>query len=64
MFEFVDGEWPKVEASIGKVTEKPLLDSPKQDLWVAQELTSNTQEAYNLLFMRWRYESGEFNDDH
>jgi hypothetical protein len=63
MFEFAGGHWPDVsEAKVGKVTEKPLLDSPKQDLWVAQELTSNTEEANNLLFLRWRYERGDFND--
>jgi hypothetical protein len=42
----------------------PTFDHPDVDLWVAQEITSNTQEAHNLLFLRWRYQRGEFNADH
>lgn len=66
MFEYAGGEWPeRVPATIGKVTEKPapvLFDHPDLDLWTAQEITSNAQEAKALLFMRWRYEQGEFNE--
>jgi hypothetical protein len=67
MFEYAGGTWPSVEAKVGKVVEKetvPTFDHPDVDLWVAQEITSNPQEAHNLLFLRWRYQRGEFNADH
>jgi hypothetical protein len=61
MFEYAGGEWPKVSKP------EPVIrtsDDPRVDLWVAQEITSNSEEARKLLFLRWRIAQGVFNGDH
>lgn len=63
MFEFVGGYWPSVASSTPETPEQtPLLDDPRVDMWVAQEITSSTEEANRLMFLRWRYRKGDFDE--